>query len=232
MVGDQESEVNRPLWPGQIEDLFYDLDQVRTLCSPIRSLVFWSLDSYEAKSATDVAVEIGKTAQTVRYHLSALLKLDLIMPLSTRKKRSRTETLYVRKARRSLTRGDAGPEYNRYIVRSIKLETQKIIREVAHFYGYREHDLPKRAFSGYRHFHMRLTPERARKLEDDMRMLLQNAAEAQNIDEDGTAEVHAFSILVPTLPQTRAWAKAAGLNFKDLNRDGPVELDDDEPEDL
>lgn len=231
-MSERDSDVYRPLWPGQVEDLYYDLDQVRTLCSPIRSLVFWSLDSYEAKSATDVATEIGKTAQTVRYHLSALLKLDLIMPLTTRKKRSRTETLYVRKARRSLTRADAGQEYNRYIVRSIKLETQKIIREVAHFYGYREHDLPKRAFSGYRHFQMRLTAERAKNLENDLRMLLQNAAESQDADDGDAAEVHAFSIIVPTLPQTRAWAKAAGLNIKDLNRDGPVELDEDEAEDL
>lgn len=231
-MSDQNSESARPLWPGQVEDLYYNLEQVRSLCSPIRSLVFWSLDSYEAKSATDVAAEIGKTAQTVRYHLAALLKLDLIMPLSTRKKRSRTETLYVRRARRSLTRGDAGPEYNRYIVRSIKLETQKIIREVAHFYGYREHDLPKRSFSGYRHFHMRLTPDRAKKLEDDMRRLLQNAAESQDVEHPDAAEVHAFTIIVPTLPQTRAWAKGAGLNFKELNRDGYVELDEESSEDL
>jgi len=218
----------RPLWPGQVEELFFDLEQVRTLCSPIRSLVFWSLDSYEAKSATDLCAEIGRTAQTVRYHLAALLKLDLILPMGTRRRRSRTETLYVRKARRSFTRSDGTEAYNRCIVRSLKLETQKLARETAYFYGWREHDPKSAVFSGYRQFHMRLTAERAQKLKDDLRDILFAASFDQVAPEEGGTEIHAFTMVVPTLFQTRSWAKEAGIPFKDLNRDGPVEVDDDE----
>ncbi len=216
----------RPLWPGQVEELYFDLDQVRTLCSPIRSLVFWSLDSYEAKSATDLCTEIGKTAQTVRYHLAALLKLDLIMPMGSRRRRSRTESLYVRKARRSFTVSDGSEEYNRCIVRSVKLETQKLARETAYFYGWREQDAESAVFGGYRQFHIRLSAERAQKLKDDLRDILFAASFDQVPAEEGGTEIHAFTMVVPTLFQTRSWAQEAGIPFRDLNRDGPIEVDE------
>lgn len=54
-------------------------------------------------SVSDIAKEIGKSAQTVRYHVNALIELDLILVVDERKRRSRTENLYVRKAVESST---------------------------------------------------------------------------------------------------------------------------------
>jgi DNA-binding transcriptional ArsR family regulator len=223
-----KDDSNRPLWPGQVESIFLDISQIKTLCSPIRSMVYWGLDSFEAKSASDLGAEIGKTPQTVRYHLSALLELGLILAVGTRRRRSRTETLYVRTARRSFTRSDGDSLYNSYVLRAFKLEAQKLVREAAHYYGWREHSPEAMAFSSHRHFHLRLSKERAITLKEAIRDILFEASFDQTSEAAGGVEVHAFAAIMPTLHQIKTWSSAAGIAFKDLNRDGHVEIDDDE----
>lgn len=189
------------------------------------------MDVYEPKSASDLAEEIGKTPQTVRYHLSSLLELGLIIAVATRQRRSRTETLYVHKARRSFSRGIEGDaEYNRYVVRGFKLRTQMMVREAAYAYGWLEHDHESGAFIMHHYRHLTLTPARARRLKVDLMKLIDEAAFDQVPRSAGGAEVHTVAVMRPTLVQTKLWAKAAGVPFKDLNRDGPVQIDDGDEE--
>jgi predicted transcriptional regulator len=112
------------LLPNQIERLEINLEQMRGLSSTVRADVFWSFHAIAQKSVNDIAKELGKSAQTIHYHVNALIKLELLVPGETRKKRSRTEQLYVRRARTSVDPSvGATEEYNRYRARAFKLET-------------------------------------------------------------------------------------------------------------
>lgn len=226
------SEPTTPnLWPGQVEKLVFDLEQVKTLASPIRALVFWTLSIYTPKSASDLADEIGKAPSTVRYHLSALQNLGLIIAVDSRKRRSRVETLYVRIARLSVDRGPEGDEiYNRYRQRAFKLEMQHVVRQSSYFFGWLEREPEARLLRMYRRRRLILTYERANQFKEDVIRLLQEAEADQTTRELGGVEVHGVMFMTPTLHQTRLWAEAHGISFESLNRDGLLD-GGEEPED-
>jgi hypothetical protein len=83
------------LWPGQDEEIIFNLVQLRALSSVARSEVFWAFSNIEPRSTNEVAVAIRRTSPTVRYHVNELLKANMLLAVETRKRRSRTEEAYV-----------------------------------------------------------------------------------------------------------------------------------------
>lgn len=88
--------MNRP-YPEQIELLELNLDQIRVLSSSACSEVFSAFSAIEPLSAREVGNEVGRSAAAVHEHVDKLLDVGLIVPVETRKRRSRVETLYVHK---------------------------------------------------------------------------------------------------------------------------------------
>ena len=88
--------MNRP-FPEQIELVELSLEQIRVLSSSACSEVFSAFSPNEALSAREVGQEVGRSAAAVHEHVDKLLECDLIVAVGTRKRRSRTETLYVHK---------------------------------------------------------------------------------------------------------------------------------------
>ncbi len=88
--------MNRP-YPEQTELLELNLDQIRVLSSSACSEVFSAFSPIEPLSAREVGKEVGRSAAAVHEHIDKLLAVDLIVPVETRKRRSRVETLYVHK---------------------------------------------------------------------------------------------------------------------------------------
>ncbi|RYG27760.1 ArsR family transcriptional regulator, partial [bacterium] len=82
------------IFPGQVERVDFTFEQVECLTSPVRSAVFWAFTSHTPQSVADVAKGLGKSAQTVHYHVNGLLEVGLLVAVDTRQRGARTETLY------------------------------------------------------------------------------------------------------------------------------------------
>lgn len=220
---------DKPQWPGQVVRLFFDLPQAKSIASPTRSLIFWSLDWSKPKSAADIGEEIGKAPATVRYHMAELAEQGLILAVDSRKRRSRIETLYVRKAKQNFYQTNPeGDLYHRYTLRGLKLDSQKMIREFAYSFGWSEHEPTTKALAYHRKHHMMLTFEQAEILKRRISDLIADTLANQTPRDQGGVEVNMTASLGPTLYQTKLWAKERGIAFQELNRDGiPSE---DEPE--
>jgi DNA-binding transcriptional ArsR family regulator len=119
----------------QLAELVFDLEQVKTLASPVRGEVFWTFSGRIPMSAAEVAKEIGKSPQSVHHHVGELLKAGLLLAVDERKKHARTETLYVRKGVRCVDRGyKADAEYLKYRQKAFAATMRILERESAlHF---------------------------------------------------------------------------------------------------
>lgn len=89
----------QPLFPGQVERLEFNLEQLKAIASPARSEVFWTYSAIEPLSAQDVAERMNRAAGTIHYHTNALLKVGLLVLAESRRSGARTESLYVRAGR-------------------------------------------------------------------------------------------------------------------------------------
>lgn len=119
-------------WPGQIEQGTFDLAQVRALSSVVRAEIYYTFNPDEPLSTADVARAVGRGAATVRYHVNELLKVDLLMPVETRKRHARTEDAYVHRFAIGLTSLPPWtPEYLAAINRGFEALVRKMIRERA-----------------------------------------------------------------------------------------------------
>lgn len=123
---------DQELFPGQKREAVFDIEQVKALASPPRSEVFWSFSNKVPLSVAEVARSIGKTAQSVHYHAGELEAAGLLLPVGTRKRRSRTEILYVHTARGFKSQGKHGsPEYRQYSHKAFVAMVRDMARENA-----------------------------------------------------------------------------------------------------
>lgn len=85
-------------YPGQIQELIFSKEQLLALASAPRSQVLWAFNEFEPLSVAQVASLIGKSPQSVHYHVNTLVDLGLLLAVETRRKRSREERAYVHAA--------------------------------------------------------------------------------------------------------------------------------------
>jgi predicted transcriptional regulator len=85
------------LLPGQVELLLLEPEHLQVLSSAVSSEVFAALDSRRALSVREVARDLGKSTSAVGEQVAKLVAAGLVVPAGTRKRRSRTEALYVHK---------------------------------------------------------------------------------------------------------------------------------------
>ena len=88
-----------PRFPGQAEVTKLNIEQIQTLISVACSEVFDSLSPVDARSAREVAIDIGRSPASVGEQIVKLLDVGLIISAGTRKRRSRTEALYAHAGR-------------------------------------------------------------------------------------------------------------------------------------
>jgi hypothetical protein len=80
---------------GQVEMLHMSTDQVRALASVACSEVFSTFSSTEAMSIREAAVQLDRSTASVGEHVATLLSNGLLLHAGERKRRSRTEALFV-----------------------------------------------------------------------------------------------------------------------------------------
>lgn len=83
------------LFPNQVEILYLQIDHLKVLTSAPCSEVLDALSNDQPKSIREVSNEIGKSTASVGEQLEKLLEAGLVVTAGTRKRRARTETLYV-----------------------------------------------------------------------------------------------------------------------------------------
>ncbi|RYG37050.1 ArsR family transcriptional regulator [bacterium] len=192
------------IFPGQIERLDFTFEQVERLASPVRSAVFWTFTSHTPQSVAEVAQQLGKSAQTIHYHVNELLEVGLLVAVETRQKGARTETLYVHKGRTNHHRGpEAGPEYYamwakgfRFTAKTLVDETEGLFEAIA--------QSPERGFHNVLSLKtVRLSPDQIQRLRLRLREIIEELVEEQ--PEEGGTRTHVFLYAHPTLGQLREW---------------------------
>lgn len=204
-----------PDFPGQVPVIDFELEQVRVLASPFSSEVFWSFSPDKPFAANDIARDIGKTSATVGYHIKKLLEVGLLIPTGTRKKRSRTETLYIHAAKNffSKTVGQSD-EYLSAIVDGFKAVSRNTAREYEEFHKTLPLDSSFREFLFHRRNTLYLDSARLQALRARYTQFLQEALDL-SLDAEEAARnsdvvrLTLTDILVPTVPESIRRREAA-----------------------
>ncbi len=185
------------LWPGQEEVVTFDLAQLKSLSSIARSEVFWAFSATEPKSTTDIAATIRRTAPTVRYHVNELIKANMLVVAGTRKRRSRTEELYVQKFHWGYTsRPPYEPEYVEEINRGFAAICRAMDRERAASNIVGNIDLPYHDINHFVHAFIKLTPDKAKLLSKRFKELLK---EFDQMEDEAGEVIHISTYFSPVL---------------------------------
>jgi DNA-binding transcriptional ArsR family regulator len=216
----QTHETDGEGFSGQAEGAVLNYEQIQCLASPIRNEVFWAFTAHLPHSAADVAQQIGKSAQTVHYHVSQLLDAGLIIPVGERRRRARTETLYVWAFKTFTHPGPAASkEFRDESVRAFSAVMRSIIREVETLHQVAEIDPELATAAAFRHGKVKVTRKRALEL----KALLQKAIdEAKELEEDSPDALR-FHILIysgPTRGETLSLLRKAGRSTSDEEDEG------------
>jgi predicted ArsR family transcriptional regulator len=192
-------------YPGQVETILFNLEQVESLASPARSEVFWSFSSHQPTSVAELAEGLGKSAQTIHYHVAELVKQGLLLAVGERKRHARTEKLYVRAAINFYDQGPkAPPEYRKHVVDGFAAMARTMVRETEVLNEIAE-DEGTQGFSHFRRAFVRLSPEKAKEFRKRMAELV-DLAKASDV-EDGV-QVHLATYMRPSLAESRKRIKA------------------------
>lgn len=189
------------LFPGQVEKIVFDLDQVESLASPIRNEVFWAFAAEEPASVSEVAHGLDKSPQTVHYHVAELVRVGLLLAVDERKRRSRTEKLYVRAAVSVFSQGrTSSKEYRRHALRGFAATTRTMVRETEKVQQAMDEDPSILDINFYRRITVRVAPEKAKELKERLSELL---AEVQALDGEEGSQVHFAIYMRPTIRESR-----------------------------
>lgn len=120
----------RELFPGQSEKASFTLDQVKCLASAARAEVFWSFSPSDPRSVAEVAEALGRSASATTYHVSELVDAGLLLVVDERKRRSRTERLFVMASQSYISHSfKEGPEYRENMLLGYAAMLRLLLRE-------------------------------------------------------------------------------------------------------
>jgi predicted ArsR family transcriptional regulator len=190
------------LFEGQVLEAKLTRDQLACLASASRAEVYWNFTPSEPQSISDIAKQIGRSAAAVTYHVNELVRVGILIAVSERKRRSRTEKLYVLQARNFVTKSIGfSPEYDGLILDGYNA----LLRLMS-----RERDLYQKAFiefedlrglSTWRRQSVKVSHDKAKEFMERIRLELREFA-ASPTEDDGVHVAFSF-FAIPTLGETR-----------------------------
>jgi predicted transcriptional regulator len=199
----------KPAFKGQVELLELDARQIRAISSVACDEVYETLSNKEPRSIREIADEIGKSPASVNEHMAKLVRVGLAVSVGTRKRRSRTEKLYVTRA---MT--------DRLVSEKHTWETIKVYFK--RFQGQmrlliRQHEAAQqavrrdRSFVAFMSFRMRsvyLSPEHALLVKQKFSELSMLVADLNEADADaraasGHVRVNVSLLMFPTVHESR-----------------------------
>jgi predicted transcriptional regulator len=84
---------------GQVDLLLLTLEHIKALSSSAAVDVFGAVSITQPHSIGEIAAEVGKSPASVGEQVQKLVEVGLVIQAGTRKSRSRTESLYIRRAK-------------------------------------------------------------------------------------------------------------------------------------
>lgn len=193
------------IWPGQIERIEFNLEQVTAIASVARSEVFWAFSEAVPLSVSDVAKSIGKSAQTVRYHVNELLKVDLLLVAEVRKRRSRVEDAYVHRALGNFTeKPPYSEEYAQQMIRGYRALLRSMADERSALIRLERVHPEMNVYDALRYWTVHLTPDAAAQAK---RRLYEVIAQIEGEQSDDGIRVHIATYMAPALGETQGLYK-------------------------
>jgi len=211
----------QPKFPGQVPILYFDLPQLEALASPIRSEVFWSFSWEEPRSAADIARALGKSAQTVHYHVNALIGVGLLLEVDRRKRGARFEKLYVQAAAKLFVRPTPPREQHVPITKGFKGLTRLMAREFEAMWAAIEVDPSFQPVGLNRKIAIRIRPERVAELRRRVLELTDELMDSPS-DEEGP-HLHVYVCLTPTLAVSQDWIQRKSRNRKRTTKEPRID---------
>lgn len=153
---------DRTLFPGQLEQLTYNHEQLLALTSVARTTVLWGFNENKPLSVAEVAQLIGKSAQSVHAHTNKLVEVGLLIAVETRKKRSRSEKAYVYAARELYTPNPPYTSESRELLSArFAALMRNLVREMSLAQTVMEQDPTFQAYTFSRFYNVMVTEEEA-----------------------------------------------------------------------
>lgn len=208
----------KPLFPGQVEQLFYTLEQLRATTSVARTTVLWGFNEHTPLSVAEVARVIGKTPQCVHTHVKKLVEVGLLIAVETRKKRSRTEKAYVYAARELFTPPQpCPPEFLGPMNERFANFMRNSIREMELARSVMQHDNTYGAFAIMRYYNIIVTEEEARAIRAYMLSCMKKASEMHS--GEGRRVTISFAMLPAVGESVQHYEELTGESLIDASRD-------------
>lgn len=190
-------------FPSQAEVIVLDQRQMECLASPIRNEVFWAFAPEVSRSVADVAEEIGKSAQTVHYHLNALVSAGLLTVVGEQKKYARTEFLYAWAGADMIQQGPTAPrEYRNQSIKSFAAVTRSMVREVEDLHDAVDLNPDVFQVAAFRHRTVDMTWEQAVRLKEHIQTFIDELP--THDADDQTIRLHVVAFASPTRGTSRA----------------------------
>lgn len=172
-------------------------------------------------SASDVAADIGKSAQTVHYHVNVLVDVGLSLPVAERKRHARTERLFFRAGKIVVGAGNStSPEFNHFRQKAFAAMMRIVTRESAMLHEMLQHDVSVGDFALYQRCVKRMS--RTHALEFNRRIVALMTEIENHRPELDDPQVHVVMCMRPTMAQSRRWAAKLGVELGGE----PIEDDD------
>lgn len=189
----------------QEDILLLNLDQLRVLSSVACNDVMSAFHPFSPRSARDVGEQIERSPASVSEHVEKLLEVGLLIKAGTRKKRSRTEQLYLPagKVIRFRMQGQSPAALDAYMDR-VRGKLKSVERNFSDFLSLVPQDETILDFLLYKTYTVHLDREAALRLKiavDDLLELLKTYAEAEI--HDGTKRYNFMAVGLPTAEELR-----------------------------
>lgn len=193
---------DRALFPGQLEQLTYNHEQLLALTSVARTSVLWGFNENKPLSVAEVASLIGKSPQSVHAHVNKLVEVGLLIAVETRKKRSRTEKAYVYAARELFT---PQPPFSREsrLALSARFTSlmRQLVREMTLAQQVMEEDPSFQAFTFSRFYNVMVSEEEAWAIR---RFFQETLLGASRMTKGEGARVTLSCLMVPAVGESEA----------------------------
>ena len=205
MVTNMETEPSGP-FPGQVDRIEFNIEQVKCLASVGRSDVFWSISGRHPMSIAEIAQSLDRPASSTTYHVNELARVGLILHVGQRQVKNRHERLYLAAARSfmHLPTNCASIEYREQTTLGLLALTRSIGREIEAFGDAIEIDPELRDFRILRQFNFKISRERSLEFKRRVSELL---LEFGNVDDAEGVRVRTVLFLSPTIGESRARAR-------------------------
>lgn len=181
---------------------------MKSLASPVRSEVFWTFNATEPFSVAEVARLLGKSAQTVHYHVNELSRVNLLIAVGERKQYARTEKLYVHRGMTNLSKSSRhGREYRDEVVRGFAALARTMAKEYELAHQVMDVEPNVSDWLLYRRALLRVDPAKLAALRKRLREVVEDSS-LYDVGPEGTL-INVSVYVAPTIGTSREWLRRA-----------------------